>query len=146
MENNSENNNEKNLPESIFTEEEFPLEGYDKNIRQARNILFFLAALQMLLAIYLLYTSQGNAGWVSFAITTIVAVIFFLLGFWTKVKPYTAIISGLVTYILLWIGDSIFDPTYIYKGILVKIFIIIYLIKGLKDAKEAQAIKTMLGK
>jgi hypothetical protein len=75
-----------------------------------------------------------------------VAVIFFLLGFWTKVKPYTAIISGLVTYILLWIGDSIFDPTYIYKGILVKIFIIIYLIKGLKDAKEAQAIKTMLGK
>jgi len=146
MENNSENNNEKNLPESIFTEEEFSLEGYDKNIRQARNILFFLAALQMLLAIYLLYTSQGNAGWVSFAITTIVAVIFFLLGFWTKVKPYTAIISGLVTYILLWIGDSIFDPTYIYKGILVKIFIIIYLIKGLKDAKEAQAIKTMLGK
>jgi len=146
MENNSENNNEKNPPESIFTEEEFSLEGYDKNIRQARNILFFLAALQMLLAIYLLYTSQGNAGWVSFAITTIVAVIFFLLGFWTKVKPYTAIISGLVTYILLWIGDSIFDPTYIYKGILVKIFIIIYLIKGLKDAKEAQAIKTMLGK
>jgi len=146
MENNSENNNEKNLPESIFTEEEFSLEGYDKNIRQARNILFFLAALQMLLAIYLLYTSQGNAGWVSFAITTIVAVIFFLLGFWTKVKPHTAIISGLVTYILLWIGDSIFDPTYIYKGILVKIFIIIYLIKGLKDAKEAQAIKTMLGK
>jgi len=146
MENNSENNNEKNLPESIFIEEEFPLEGYDKNIRQARNILFFLAALQMLLAIYLLYTSQGNAGWVSFAITTIVAVIFFLLGFWTKVKPHTAIISGLVTYILLWIGDSIFDPTYIYKGILVKIFIIIYLIKGLKDAKEAQAIKTMLGK
>ncbi len=146
MENNSENNNEKNPPESIFTEEEFSLEGYDKNIRQARNILFFLAALQMLLAIYLLYTSQGNAGWVSFAITTIVAVIFFLLGFWTKVKPHTAIISGLVTYILLWIGDSIFDPTYIYKGILVKIFIIIYLIKGLKDAKEAQAIKTMLGK
>src|SRR6185437_5274936 len=146
MENNSENNNEKNLPESIFTEEEFSLEGYDKNIRQARNILFFLAALQMLLAIYLLYTSQGNAGWVSFAITTIVAVIFFLLGFWTKVKPHTAIISGLVTYILLWIGYSIFDPLYINKGILVKIFIIIYLIKGLKDAKEAQAIKTMLGK
>lgn len=146
MENSSENINEHNPGESIFSEEEFSLEGYDKNIRQARNILFFLAALQMLLAMYLLYTSQGNAGWISFAITTIVAVTFLLLGFWTKTKPYTAIISGLIIYILLWIGDAIFDPTYIYRGILVKIFIILYLIKGLKDAKEAQAMKTMLGK
>ncbi|HEY5408336.1 MAG TPA: hypothetical protein VIJ92_14675 [Ginsengibacter sp.] len=146
MENTEENSNEKNLPESIFTDDELSLEGYDKNIRQARNILFFLAALQMLLGIYLLFTSQGNSGWVSFAITTVVAVIFLLLGFWTKVKPYTAIISGLIIYILLWIGDAIYDPTYIYKGILIKVFIIIYLIKGLKDAKEAQAMKSMLGK
>jgi hypothetical protein len=144
-----ENNKEDALDgtsESIFTENEFSMEGYDKNIRQARNTLFFLAGLQLLLGIYLLFNSSSNAGWISFVITALVAIIFLGLGFWTKQKPYNAIIFALIIYILLWAGDCILDATYIYKGILVKIIVIVYLAKGLKDAKEAQNMKAIMGK
>jgi hypothetical protein len=146
MENNKECNLESNNSENIFNDEEFSLEGYDKNIRQARNTLFVLAGLQLLFGIYLIFTVHEIAAWTSFAITTLVAVIFLALGFWTKAKPYTAIIYALIVYILLWVGDCVFDPTYIYKGILLKIIVIVYLAKGLKDAREAQDIKTIMDK
>ena len=68
MENNKEINAENDGIESIFKDEEFSLEGYDKNIRQARNTLFTLAALQFIMGIYLLFTSQAMVAWVSFAI------------------------------------------------------------------------------
>ena len=145
MENDKENSLD-SASESIFTEEEFSMEGYDKNIRQARNTLFFLAGLQFLLGIYFLFTSSANAGWTSFAITTLVAIIFLGLGFWTRHKPYNAIIFALIIYILLWAGDCMVDSIYIYKGILVKIIVIVYLAKGLKDAREAQNMKTIMDK
>ncbi len=89
---------------------------------------------------------MGTAGWISAGISAMVAVIFLLLGFWTKSKPYTAIIIALVIYGLLWLGDCLIDPTYIYKGIFFKIFIIVYLAKALKGAKEAQSMKAILGR
>ena len=145
MENNKENITENANAETIFNEDEFSLEGYDKNIRQARNTLFFLACLQLLLGLFTIFTSHGNAAWITTAMTTLVAIIFFALGLWTKQKPHTAIIYALIIYILLWVGDSIFDPSYIYKGILVKIIVIVYLAKGLKDAREAQSMKKIIG-
>jgi hypothetical protein len=145
MENSKEIYTENSDTESIFKDEEFSLEGYDKNIRQARNTLFTLSALQFILGIFILFTSPGKIGWISFTLTTFMAVIFLALGFWTKAKPYSAIICALLIYILLWVGDSILDPAYIYKGILVKIIVIVYLAKGLKDAKEAQTMKAIMG-
>ena len=61
MENNKENITENANAETIFNEDEFSLEGYDKNIRQARNTLFFLACLQLLLGVFTIFTSHGNA-------------------------------------------------------------------------------------
>ena len=107
MENNKEDSPD-SASESIFTDDEFSMEGYDKNIRQARNTLFFLAALQLISATYLFFTSSGNAAWISFAITALVAIIFLALGFWTKQKPYNAIIYALIIYILNCFNNSEF--------------------------------------
>lgn len=146
MENHEEVNLNDSATESIFNGEEFSTEGYDKNIRHARNILFILAALELCMGIFFLFSVGGQAAWISFGITTLVAIIFFILGIYTKAKPYNAILYGLIVYIMLWIGDAIFDPTYIYKGILLKIIIIVYMAKRLKDAKEAQLIKSIMKK
>ena len=43
---------EQNPQETIFTENDFALHGYDEHIRQARNTLFVLAVLQLAVDVY----------------------------------------------------------------------------------------------
>ncbi len=76
--------------------------------------------------------------------------IFVALGFFTKSKPYTAIILGLIAFVLI-IGFS--ATIYglregsagvvkaLFGGIIVKILIFISLVRPLKDAKELQQLK-----
>jgi len=62
--------------------------------------------------------------------------IFVAHGFWTKNKPYSAIIIGLILFILYWIAGIIINGTEAaYKGITIKIVIIVYLAQALKPAK-----------
>jgi hypothetical protein len=66
---------------------------------------------------------------------------FIVLGFWTKKKPYYAIIGALILYGVFILLNAIFDVTTIYKGIIFKIAVIVFLVKGLNNAKEAQQMK-----
>ena len=124
--------------ESIFSENEFSTEVYDKHIRNARNILFGVAAVQFITAGVSVYITAPHVLWQNQLIQISVAVSFFLLGLWTKRQPFTAIVIALFIYIAIWIANSVYDRSYIYKAILLKLIIIGYLVKGLKDAKAAQ--------
>jgi hypothetical protein len=68
------------------------------------------------------------------------------LGFalWSKQKPVPAFTAALITYIAFFVFFGILDPANFYRGIIVKIFLVIALIKGLKDAKEAEEMKNMV--
>ena len=75
-----------------------------------------------------------------------VALVFAGLAFWTKKKPYAALLTALIIYGSLLLGDAILDPSTIYKGIILKIAIIVSLISGLRNAKEAEDLKKAFGK
>jgi hypothetical protein len=125
--------------ETIFTEAEFTPGQYDKTIRQARTALFVVAAIQMIMAIYqAIVTEERMESTISFVITAGVSIVFFLLGMYSKKKPYTAIVSGLVLYGSLLLLDIIMEPASIFKGIIMKGLIIYYLARSVNDAKEAQ--------
>jgi hypothetical protein len=49
-------------------------------------------------------------------------------------------------YAALLLIDAVYEPMSLFKGIIVKIFIIIYLVRGLGDAKDAQRWKETLSK
>src|SRR6266699_1805888 len=102
--NNENIDSEQNNQETIFSENEFSMEGYDKHIRQARNTLFILAGFQLISAIYLFSISDTPISWITFALTCFIAVVFAGLGLWSKKKPYTAIVTALIIYILLWVS------------------------------------------
>ena len=148
MENNdlSEETPEKNT-ETIFTEEEFSTQAYDKHIRQARNAIFVAAGVLAIGLILLGATLPDNYEyfWIDCLIWGVFIVVFIVLGLWTKKKPYTAIVCALILYALFIILNAIADVTTIYKGIILKIVIIVSLIKGLNDAKEAQQIREQMG-
>ena len=139
MENNT---SQENIPESIFTEEDFSMQGYDKHIRQARNAIFVAAGVVLISLLVLCFTISADYEylWIDICIYGAFIAGFIVLGFWTKTKPYYAIISALILYALLIALFAYFDITTLYKGFLFKIFIIVYLAKGLGDAKEAQEI------
>ena len=112
------------------------IQGYETGIKKARTALFVTAGLLLLGEII-----SGSA--IDFAFTPLMigiivfeVGIFIALALWTKTKPYTAIVTGLIVFILLW-GASIalLGGKAVYSGIIVKVIIIANLISALKPAK-----------
>ncbi len=128
---------------SIFAEEDLSIGIYDKHIRQARNAIFIAAGI-LLINVLILANSLPSGyeyAWIDLGLWGVFIAGFIFLGFWTKKKPYYAIIGALILYGLFIALNAVLDITTIYKGIIMKIIIISLLIKGLNDAKAAQELQ-----
>lgn len=150
MENNKEQQEESTAENnaSIFTEEEFSTVGYDKHIRQARNAIFWVAGL-LTVNVAMLFMREGEVYeymWLDFLIYGGFIGAFIFLGFFTKKKPYTAIIMALILYTLFILLNAVIEPMTLLKGILFKIITYVFLIKAINDAKEAQEMQKTFGR
>lgn len=125
---------QENLLDDVYDDS---MEGYDKPVRKARNILFIIGGLQ-LIGLFTISNLPEPEMWVSAGIIIFVALLFVGLGFWTKRKPYTAILTGLIVYGSLVLLSAIFEPTSIVRGIVLKIVAIVLLVSALKNAKDVQ--------
>lgn len=133
--------------EDLLQPSDFSMEGYDKHIKNARNTLFVLAGLTLILNLWVLLPIDGDlAKMISLCIIAGVCGLFLGLAFWTKKRPYTAILIALIVYSVLIILGWILEPTSIIKGILFKIAIIVLLVRGLRNAKESQDMLEAFGK
>jgi hypothetical protein len=138
----------------IFTEQDFSLDGYDKNIRRARNWLFAVVGLQFLWAIIMYAAStegdimiggmEVSAKAIEAGIQIFIGLLFLGLALWSKKKPVLAFTIALCLYIGFYILFGILNPINFVSGIIIKIFLVIALIKGLKDAKEAEDMKNLV--
>jgi peptidoglycan/LPS O-acetylase OafA/YrhL len=133
-------------PDSIFTEEDFDIGIYDKHIRQARNAIFVTAGVILLSLIVTLIASSKEENeylWIDLLLYGAFIIGFIALGFWTKNRPYYAIICALILY-LIFIGlNAIGDIKTLFSGIIFKILIIVYLVKGINDAKAAEEMRQL---
>jgi hypothetical protein len=131
-------------PTSIFSEEDFSIDIYDKHIRQARNAIFATAIMLLVsFIISIALSSNYEFMWLDYALYGFFILGFVGLGFWTKHKPYYAIISALILYGLFIAINAIADANTIFSGLIFKIIIISLLIKGLSDAKAAQEMQQL---
>src|SRR5262245_28702442 len=107
---------------------ELEMQGYETGIRKARIALFATA---VLLAIGELISASTMDYPITGEIIAIIAVesgIFIALGFWTKKRPFTAIVIGLIIFIGLWIlAIAAAGVRGAIGGIIVRIIIIVYL-------------------
>lgn len=118
------------------------MEGYETGIRKARNALFVTAAIFFIAEMITAGTSGIGFTPLVIVIALIESGIFVALGFWTKTKPYTAIIVGLILFILQWVlAIAVVGGRAAYGGIIIKIIIISYLVSALKHAKAWEDLK-----
>ena len=120
------------------------MEGHETGIRKARNALFVTAGLVLLGEVISIAATGAGFPPLAIAIIAVEVGIFLGLAFWTKTNPYTAIMVGLIVFILLWILSIVIASRTgqpIYSGVLVRIIIVVVLVRALKSAKAWEELK-----
>ncbi len=102
-------------------------------IKKARNSIFVVAAIAFLSGIYYYFKLEDSS---ILIVNTILSLCYLLLGFWSQKRPLVALILALLVYLTTIVINGLLDPTTIYKGILIKIFILGYLSKGINSALQ----------
>lgn len=121
------------------------MRGYESGIRKARNALFVTAGLLLLGEI--LSASTNHIPWTPLLIGIVVVEVgvFVALGLWTKTKPFSAIVTGLILFVLYWIATIIIVGVEAsYSGIIVKLIIIVTLAQAVKPARAWEETKKTL--
>lgn len=72
--------------------------------------------------------------WSVLIVNLILAVIMVALSFWARRSPLPAVLIATATYAVVLVAGGIMDPATIGQGVLMKIIIIAFLIKGIKAA------------
>jgi hypothetical protein len=121
------------------------MQGYESGIRKARNALFFAAGIYLVWELIGIAVADIPFSFIPMTYWLILGAVvgsFIGLAIWTRKRPYSAIIAGLILFILLWILSIVIaGGEAIYKGILVRAIVIVILIKALKPAKEWEDLK-----
>jgi hypothetical protein len=115
---------------------------YNKTLKQAGTTLYFLAGVFILSGLVYFFMHKDEEDVVAVVITDLImAAMFLVLGAYSKKKPLACLISGLSLYVIVQLLNAIVDPISIARGIIIKIVIIGYMIKGIKSAMEIEKIR-----
>ncbi|SDD20701.1 hypothetical protein [Pedobacter soli] len=115
-----------------------------RSVDSACNSLYWIAGFIGLSTIFIFFTAAAEDQFALLIMNVILVGAFLGFGVLSRSKPTTAMISGLSLYVIIQILNLIADPATIFKGIIFKVGIIIYLIKGIKSVMEADKIKKEL--
>ena len=118
---------------------------YETGIKKARNALFVTAALVLISELVGAKVGEIPMTPLFIAFILIESGIFVGLAFLTKTKPYSAIIIGLILFLLIWAASIYVNGTKgIYSGIIFKAVVIYFLVAALKPAKAWEEAKKTL--
>ena len=121
--------------------QQLELQSAETQIKKARNAIIAIAIL-IILGNLIVMAANDSFTTLGIIIMLGIAAIFTGLAFLTKKQPLTAIIIALVLFSALWISDIVIAGLEnIYKGIIVKVIILYFLIKGIKHAREAERLR-----
>jgi hypothetical protein len=118
------------------------LGSFNKRLKTAANSLYYLGGAFVVYGIIFYFIKQDDPDATAMLLTNLIlGFVYVALGSYTHKKPLACIVSGLCLYAIVIILNAIANPVSIASGIIVKILIIGYLIKGIKGAIEIERIK-----
>ena len=121
------------------------LEDSGTSIRKGRNSLYVVAAVFVVFGLISYSRESDGADTTALVVTNLaLGVIFLLLAFWSTSKPIAALISGLSLYLAVQLLNFIVEPVSLFQGVIMKVFVIIYLVRALQSAFDARKLSREL--
>jgi hypothetical protein len=74
----------------------------------------------------------------SMIVSLVLCLIYLLLAAWCNQNPFGAILTAFIIYVTLIMVNMLVDPETLFQGIIIKIGIIAWLVKGIRSAHEAK--------
>lgn len=109
---------------------------HESGIRNARNALYVTAVLVFIGELLGVALGGGELTPLLIGIALVEGGIFAALAYWTRKKPFSAIITGLILFVLLWVANIILaEGASKANGLIFRIIIIVYLVQAIKPAK-----------
>ncbi len=108
-------------------------EDSNRKIKQGRITLMVIGILNLLVAIY--YFTQEYMESVAY-IQMAIGLVFVGLYFLGAKKPMLALVLGLVFFVVPHLLTAVLDPSSIYRGIIFKVIIIVFLVKGIISVNQ----------
>ncbi|GAA4276799.1 zinc ribbon domain-containing protein [Aquimarina mytili] len=102
-----------------------------KKIKSARNTLYWMAGIFLVSGLFLFFTLNDITILVA---NLILVVVYLILAYWSKQKPFAALLSALLLFLMVIALNTVLDPSSLFKGILIKIILLSFLIKGVYSA------------
>jgi lysylphosphatidylglycerol synthetase-like protein (DUF2156 family) len=118
-----------------------PAESVDllrKQIGTARTLLLIVAIATLISALLLLPGLPSRPILENIILTGIISVIYFILAVYTKKKPYTAVMAGLLLLLLTMVIDIVWNPFGPFSRWQSKILTLLLLALAIGDSKDAQ--------
>ncbi len=136
----SENSETSNQQATIFNNL-IDTDEYEKKFKSARTWIYVIAGFQFAMGIFEFIKEEETVAWIALGIDWTVALIFLLLGLWSRKKPAAAFLSALIFYLLMVTAFAAIDISNVLKGIIFKILIVIALVKAYNTAREYENMK-----
>jgi FtsH-binding integral membrane protein len=109
---------------------------HESGIKNARTALYVTAVLVFIGEILGVALTGAELTPLLIGIALVEGGIFAALAYWTRKKPFSAIIVGLILFILLWVANIILaEGASKANGLIFRIIIIVYLVQAIKPAK-----------
>jgi len=130
--------------------QQIEIEGYERAVKKARNALFWAGGLIFVAEMINMVRTEDGFDAIIFVFSLIEAGVFIGLALWSKKKPYSAVVCGLIAFIgiilLSIVANGYTDGASgavkaLFSGIIIKAIILVNLIMPLKDAKALQEAK-----
>jgi len=135
---------EKDQKDFLFNQEmrSIDLHSSNKQLKKAGNMLYYIAAIFVISSLIIYAINPDSPGGVSaLVINLVLAMIFVVLAGYSQKRPMLCIITGLVLFSVIMIGNAIVEPVSLVKGAIFKVFAFVLLINGLKSAREVERIR-----
>ncbi len=107
------------------------------DLKKTRNTLWDAACLIVVGEIVALL-ANGQFSWLVTLITLVEVLIFLILSFIALKSPYNAIFIALTIFIAGSFMAALVKPSFLGGSIVIKIFILIYLVRAIPDARHTQ--------
>ncbi|GAA4111582.1 hypothetical protein GCM10022393_09400 [Aquimarina addita] len=104
-----------------------------KKINSARKTLYWMAGIFFVFGLFYYFTLQDIS---VLLVNVVLAVIYLVLAYWSQKKPFAALLSALLLYLTVVAMNAIAEPVSLFQGIIFKILIISFLIKGINSASQ----------